>query len=403
MVNRIKIDLFGIVQGVGLRPYVWNLAQKYKLGGFIFNNSKGVNLEIEGQKSDLEKFIEEFKALALPLARIEKYNFQKVKPLNEKEFIIKKSHLKTKNDFTLISPDIPTCPDCLKELFDSSDRRLKYPFINCINCGPRFTIICDIPYDRKKITMKEFKMCPLCQGEYDSFLDRRFHAQPNACFICGPHLELINNKGKRIETKDIIKETVELILQGKIIAIKSLGGYHLACDAFNKKTLKTLRERKDREDQPFALMADCVSSIKKFVHVSREEEKILLSKICPIVLLKKNKNCVILEEVAPKQNYLGFMLPYNPLQHLIFKELRKAGEKNPILVMTSGNLHDEPIIYLDDDAKNKIGKISDYFLLNNRSIYMRCDDSIARIFHKNTYLLRRARGIVPEPIFTNKI
>ncbi len=396
MSYRLHIKIEGKVQGVGFRPTVYRYAVQNKLTGWVSNTSSGVILEVQGKRADVKSFTATLRKF--PPSRSEITNIQiiKIKPQKETSFKVLSS-IAGKEMKTRISPDIAVCKDCLKELFDEKDRRYLYPFINCTNCGPRFTIIKNIPYDRTNTTMKEFKMCKSCQSEYDNPSDRRFHAQPNACEICGPQISLIqNSKGKRqnLETgKDAIKKTVELLKRGKIVAIKGLGGFHLACDALSDKAVKTLRSRKYREDKPFALMAKDLKTIKRYCEVSPEEEKLLLSWKCPIVLLKKKNGSSVSKHIAPNNKYLGFMLPYTPLHHLLFSKLS-------VLVMTSGNISDEPIAYDNDEAIQRLKNIADYFLIHNRDIYIRSDDSVTRIFPptKKEFVLRRSKGYTPDPV-----
>ena len=285
-----------------------------------------------------------------------------------------------------------TCKDCLKELFDPSDHRYRYPFINCTHCGPRFTIVKDIPYDRKFTTMAPFIMCETCQREYDDPGDRRFHAQPNACPKCGPKLTLLDDKGRKINVPDVISEVCRFLKDGKIIAIKGLGGYHLACDAMNKDAVSALRSRKFREHKPFAIMVKDVETAKTLCYVNDEEEKLLNSTIRPIMLLKKRPDCPVAESVAPCQEYHGIMLPYTPLHHLLMVE------SGLVLVMTSGNISSEPIVYHDDEAFERLSRIPDYFLVHDREIHIRTDDSVSRVWHGKEVIVRRSRGYCPYPL-----
>ncbi len=434
MMQRVEIKVKGAVQGVGFRPFIYSLATKYLLNGFVLNNTEGVIIEVEGEKETLKKFTLDITQSAPPLSRIEKIQTETLPITGYKTFTIKpSSSLVVGNRHAcslLISPDIAICDECLHELFDPSDRRFGYPFINCTNCGPRFTIIKDIPYDREKTTMHKFKMCNLCQEEYENPQNRRFHAQPNACPSCGPKVELveadstrdnnINHNQKITPTKNAcsttgmrperspINETVKLLKQGKIVAIKGLGGFHLACDAQNQEAVASLRRKKYREEKPFAIMAKNLEIVKSFCSVNECEEKLLNAERRPIVLLKKKKNSLIADEVAPKQKYYGVMLPYTPLHHLLFSQLRGEtlrGEplstfnyELSVLVMTSGNISDEPISYKNEEALSRLNHIADYFLLNDREIHIRCDDSVTRCFLDKEMLIRRARGYVPEPI-----
>ena len=386
-----KIFIDGIVQGVGFRPFIYNLAKRFELNGFVYNNSEGVYIEVEGDESKLSKFINAIKDEAPPLALIENIVVEDIEVKGCDSFTITKSE-ESESKFVLISPDVSTCPDCTAELFDPKDRRFEYPFINCTNCGPRFTIIQDIPYDRPKTTMAKFGQCPACKQEYTDPGNRRFHAQPNACPVCGPSVTLYDRNKSSINIDSPIDETVKLIEEGHIIAIKGLGGYHLACDATNQQAVQTLRDRKRRIDKPFAVMIPDSSFLDKICEYDKEELEFLSSIQRPIVLLKRRNDSPIVKETAPGNNYIGVMLPYTPLHHLL---LRKA---NKPLVMTSGNLSEEPIAFDDDDAYERLSKIADYFLINNREIYVRCDDSVSAKLGDNMTMLRRSRGYVPYPI-----
>jgi len=390
MKKRIRIRYEGAVQGVGFRPHIYRLAQAYHLSGWVNNDSAGVTVEVEGEDSEIESFLKESVEKAPVLARIRSVQKSEIALEGGNKFLIRESE-KNQAVSTQVSADAATCPDCLKELFDPQDRRFRYPFTNCTNCGPRFTIIEKIPYDRPYTTMKVFKMCSECEAEYHNPEDRRFHAQPNACPKCGPELVLLDANGKRIKG-DPIRNAIMLLKKGKIIAIKSLGGFQLAVDARNQRAVKTLRDRKIREDKPFALMAPDLESIKKYAEVSDAEADLLLSPERPIVLLKKLPGQKLASSVAPNQKNLGFMLPYTPLHHLLMQESKM------ILVMTSGNLSDEPISYQDLEAKKRLKRIADFFLTHNRRIHIRCDDSVVRVFEKDIYPLRRARGYVPRPL-----
>lgn len=393
--KRLKIHLSGVVQGVGFRPFIYNLAQALKLKGWVLNSSDGVWIEAEGEEEKLQEFLERIPREAPPRARIEKMEFVQIEPASYQSFEIKESQ-QEKGKFSLVSPDIATCPACLKELFNPADRRYRYPFTNCTNCGPRFTIIKALPYDRPNTTMKKFKMCPLCQKEYENPTDRRFHAQPNACPTCGPSLSLlIKKEGKFYPYRegDIIKKTIDLLKEGKIVGIKSLGGFQLACDATKEAVVQRLRSLKKRPAKPFALMVKDLEVLKKIAKVSLAEEKLITSPEAPIVLLRKKEPCALAEEVAPKNNYLGVMLPYTPLHHLLLKE------SEMILVMTSGNLSEEPICAGNEEARKRLGNLCDALLTHNRDIYSRYDDSVTRLFRGKTQIIRRARGYAPYPIF----
>ena len=288
-----------------------------------------------------------------------------------------------------------TCDDCLRELFDPEDRRFRYPFINCTNCGPRFTIIEEIPYDRARTTMREFEMCIECRAEYEDPLNRRFHAEPIACHICGPQLFwLQSGVDQQAESADAVEQTRRLLLKGEVIAIKGIGGFHLACDALNSEAVERLRQRKYREDKPFAMMAESVAVIREHCEVSKAEEELLLSERRPIVLLERKPGSIIPNAVAPGVKNLGFMLPYSPLHHLLLKNLDRP------LVMTSGNVSDEPICFDDEQVVGRLAEIADYFLLHDRRIHMRTDDSVTRVHDGREMILRRSRGYAPQPIKT---
>ncbi len=389
--SSIRIEIKGIVQGVGFRPFIYNLARRYHLNGYVLNDTRGVEIEAEGAKSDLDRFLLQIKCSPPPQSRIEQIKVKKCPAKGYKSFIIKESESK-KTRTVLVSPDLATCDDCLDELFDPDDWRFGYPFLNCTNCGPRLSIIQDVPYDRNKTTMSAFKMCPDCKREYHDPTNRRFHAQPNACPVCGPQLILTNSKKEAIDTEDPAALTVRLLKQGHIVAVKGIGGYHLAADATNSRAVSALRKRKYREDKPFALMAKDVKTIRKFCYVNPQETKLLQSVARPILLLRKKDSRLIAPEVAPLQKSWGVMLPYTPLHHLLLSS------SELILVMTSGNQSDEPIANEDEDAFQRLHRIADYFLFHNRKIHRRCDDSVTRVWRGEEMILRRGRGYVPVPV-----
>ena len=388
-ITRAKIFVYGVVQGVGFRPFVDRFAQENHLTGWVLNSSSGVEIEVEGEKSDLELFIKGFAQAAPPLSLITHMEVSYLPPIGHTSFIIKKSIIK-KNNFTLISPDVAVCRECLEELYDPHNRRYHYPFINCTNCGPRYTIIKDIPYDRQNTTMEKFTMCSACAKEYSDTNNRRFHAQPIACWDCGPKIWL-EDLEKKIKVTDPIKRVNELLAQGKIIAIKGLGGFHLVCDGQNEKAVQNLREKKIREEKPFALMVKNLQDIQTFCFVSKEEEASLSSPKSPIVLLKKKNPSLIAPSVAPKSRHFGVMLPYTPLHSLIM-------EGHFALVMTSGNISHEPIVISNKEADQKLKGIADFFLFHNRKIYTRSDDSVVFVNQGKESLLRRSRGYCPLPI-----
>ncbi|MBU0661747.1 carbamoyltransferase HypF, partial [Patescibacteria group bacterium] len=388
--KRTEINITGIVQGIGFRPFIYNLARRYSIRGWVLNNEKGVLIDAEGEDGNLDLFLKDISRLAPPLALIETFDVRCLVPLNYTTFEIRKSE-EVQDKFVLISPDVATCDQCLTDLFSPKNFRYRYPFINCTLCGPRFSIIQDIPYDRHKTTMSLFKMCPVCQEEYEDPTNRRFHAQPNACPACGPLLCLKYRDGKEV-FGDPIEKTLGLLAGGEIVAIKGIGGFHLACDAKNQEAVSSLRFRKFREDKPFAVMCRNIEAVKEYCEINKEEEKLLLSVERPIVILRRKEDSSIAHAVAPHQNTLGVMLPYSPLHHLLLDGLIKA------LVMTSGNVSDEPIAYKNEEAFERLSRIADYFLFHNREIHMRCDDSVTRIIEGKPYILRRSRGYVPFPI-----
>jgi hydrogenase maturation protein HypF len=386
-----SISVRGIVQGVGFRPFVYGLAVKHNLKGWVYNTSEDVRIEIEGAADAIKQFERELKGKAPPLAYIENIDVKYHPPRGYKNFEIRQSQAQA-GKYQLISPDVATCQACLGELLNPEDRRYRYPFTNCTNCGPRFTIIEDMPYDRPKTTMRYFQMCPQCQAEYDNPLDRRFHAQPNACPKCGPQVKLVDNQGNLVAGSNPIYVASQLLKEGKIVAIKGLGGFLLACDATNDTVVKTLRHRKNRPSKPLAIMVTTIKEAKKHCYVSPKEEKLLTSPQNPIVLMKWREDSSVSREVAPNLRFLGIMLPYTPLHHIL---LRDTGLP---LVMTSGNLSEEPIARDNDEALRRLCGIADYFLVNNRDIYSRYDDSVALVERGVSQLVRRARSYAPYPI-----
>ena len=397
--ERRRFAVQGIIQGVGFRPFVYGLAHRLGLVGFVRNDSEGVTIEVEGTPHSLDEFERALRTEAPLLARIDVVATQSIAPLYEANFQIVQSEANAQRR-ALVSPDMAICDDCLRELFDPADRRYRYPFINCTNCGPRFTIIKDVPYDRVKTTMRVFPMCPDCQAEYENPQNRRFHAQPNACPTCGPQVCLVDDAGDLAPCADPILEAAELLAAGDILAIKGLGGYHLACDALNVEAVQRLRQRKQREDKPFAVMVPDLAMVQRLCDVGPEEAALLQSHRRPIVLLRQPVGCPVAPEVAPQQHTLGVMLPYTPLHYLLldaFASQREDGR--PVaLVMTSGNVSDEPIAYQDDEACTRLASIADGMLLHDREIHMRCDDSVTRIVAGAEQTFRRSRGYAPEPI-----
>ncbi|MEL7633501.1 MULTISPECIES: carbamoyltransferase HypF [Sporomusa] len=386
----VHIHITGIVQGVGFRPFVYNLAEQYGVRGWVSNNANGVELELEGSQTAITGFIAALKHQAPPLAVIEAITVAGCEPCGYAGFSIRPSvdgQCKT----ALVSPDVATCPNCVRELLQPADRRYRYPFINCTDCGPRFTIIEDIPYDRQATTMRRFTMCPACQAEYDNPANRRFHAQPNACPVCGPAYRLLDNAGRQLSDGDIFARAAKLIAGGSILAIKGIGGYHLAVNAREEAAVARLRARKVREDKPFAVMAGSLAAAKAHCLVSAAEEQLLTGAARPVVLLAKGDNCRLAGSIAPGNPYIGVMLPYTPAHYLLLGQ-------DDIWVMTSGNSSDEPIAYQDDDALARLNTIADYFLVHDRDIYCRADDSVVRVVEEQPYFIRRSRGYVPAPV-----
>ena len=414
----LNIAIKGIVQGVGFRPFVFNLANELSVKGFVTNTSEGVVINAEGD--DLSVFMERLKSGAPPLARIVSMDSIPAEFRGYDDFTIRESA--ESGSFTLVSPDVSICEDCLRELFDENDRRYLYPFINCTNCGPRYSITRSVPYDRGNTTMGVFRMCDECASEYGDPGNRRFHAQPDACARCGPRVTL---QGRDAEGADPVAEAIGMLKEGRIVAVKGLGGFHLACDAGNPEAVGRLRERKRRSNKPFGLMASDVDTVRAFCHVSSEEEALLRSSHRPIVLLRKKAGLPLPEAIAPRNSYVGFMLPYTPLHYLLF--YHPCGGAAPArtahfsaLVMTSGNISEEPIVTDNEEAISKLSGIADAFLLHNRDIFMRVDDSVVRLIDTKSApgreggalecprepetdrsyfsFIRRSRGYAPDPI-----
>jgi hydrogenase maturation protein HypF len=377
--ERRAIVIRGIVQGVGFRPFVFGLASRLKLSGFVRNDDGQVMIEAEGDSQTLDRFVAEVSERPPALARIESVWWERREPLGGNEFRIETSQATAggTQGAVFISPDVATCADCLRELRDPSDRRYRYPFINCTNCGPRLTIVTGAPYDRQRTTMASFAMCPVCQAEYDDPRDRRFHAQPTCCPTCGPQLEMLDAAGKHLVSGDPITPLVAALRGGRIVAIKGLGGFHLACTALDDQVVRELRGRKHRDEKPFAIMVSDVAAARGFCDVGAEEESLLQSQARPIVLLSKGASGGgrrVAQSIAPGNPSLGVMLPYTPLHYLMFDQLNGLP-----LVMTSGNRSDEPIAHENDDAVARLQGIADLFLVHNRRIHVRCDDSVTRV------------------------
>ncbi len=388
--KRLKIHLNGTVQGVGFRPFVYRIAKELGLKGYVLNDSFGVEIEVEGEKENLDRFLLKLNQEKPPLAHIYSQHIEFLEPIGYKDFEIRKSEGSGEKE-VLILPDIATCDECLKELFDLRDRRHFYPFINCTNCGPRFTIIEKLPYDRPNTTMKVFKMCCECQKEYEDPLNRRFHAQPNACPVCGPWVSLYNSDKELIaEREKALKLLIDAIREGKIVAVKGIGGFHLICDATNEKSIRLLRERKRRQEKPFAVMFRDLSQVEEYANPTQLEKGLLLLPERPIVLIEKKKE--LAPSVAPKLKRVGAFLPYSPLHHIILRELDMP------IVATSGNLSDEPIVKDNEEALEKLSDFADYILVHNREIKRRCDDSVVKVIGGIPTPIRRSRGYAPLPV-----
>ncbi|MGA2283675.1 MAG: carbamoyltransferase HypF [Candidatus Dormibacteria bacterium] len=389
-VRRLRIRVEGVVQGVGFRPFVHGLAARLGLGGLVGNDGQGVFIEVEGGVDRLDAFLAALEAEAPPLAVIDRVETAPIAVVGSPEFAIVPSDPGGEHQ-TLISPDTATCDACLGELFDPRNRRFRHPFINCTDCGPRFTIIRDVPYDRPLTTMAAFAMCADCAREYTDPGDRRFHAQPVCCPACGPSLRLVDRHRAPI-AGDPVAAVVELLRSGRVVAIKGLGGYHLAALATSEAAVATLRARKHREDKPFAVMVADLATARLLGEVGPAEERALASPRRPIVLLRRTPGDAVAPSAAPGNRFLGVMLPYSPLHHLIARDLTVP------FVLTSGNVSDEPIAYRDDEALERLSGIADAFLTHDRAIHMRTDDSVIRVFAGRETPLRRSRGFVPQPV-----
>lgn len=385
----------GIVQGVGFRPTVYTYAQVHGLTGWVLNSANGVEIEVHGLSHSIENFIAKLRHYPPKMSRIDSFEVWDVPKRAFTEFVIIESQ-DDPGDFLPVSPDLNVCPVCLRELFDPSNRRYRYPFINCTNCGPRFSIVKKIPYDRPNTSMAAFPLCEACAAEYHDPSDRRFHAQPVACPVCGPKIWFQTNQGIRTEAEDALRITRDWLQEGKILAVKGLGGFHLVCDAQNQSAVATLRRRKLRSGKPFALMSFDLSTIEKFAIITAEEKKQLESVQAPIVLLNPtDAGKKLAQIVAPDQSTLGFMLPYTPLHYLL---LEKETGFPEVLIMTSGNLSEEPIVTDNEEALNHLSRIADGFLMHNRPIETRIDDSVLSTFRDQIYFHRRARGYAPAPL-----
>jgi hydrogenase maturation protein HypF len=386
--SRIRVE--GIVQGVGFRPFVHALAKRLELSGVVGNDARGVFVEVEGTPEAVAAFTEALTLEAPPLAVIERVEFEPLAPRGGTGFAIVESEAAGERQ-ALISPDVATCADCLAEVFDPAARRYRYPFTNCTNCGPRFTIVTGVPYDRHRTTMAGFAMCDLCAAEYHDPTDRRFHAQPVCCPACGPSLRLVDPEGHP-RPGEPLAGTAAYLAAGEVVAVKGLGGFHLAAVASLEEGVARLRARKHREDKPFAVMAADLEAVRALCHVGAAEEAALVSSRRPIVLLRRRSEAALAPSVAPGNRHLGVMLPYTPLHHLLVREVGTP------IVLTSGNVSDEPIAYRDEDAFERLSGIADSFLVHNRPIHIRTDDSVSRLFRDRELLVRRSRGYAPQPL-----
>ncbi|WP_147533687.1 carbamoyltransferase HypF [Bacillus marasmi] len=396
MISAKKISVRGRVQGVGFRPFVFALADKYEMKGTVQNNMDGVKIHLEGESEQLCSFLEDLKNKAPRLSKIDSIIVNDAEIEHHCDFTIIKSE-RSGTSMLVIPIDSAVCDDCIEEMRNPDDFRYRYPFINCTQCGPRYTIIQELPYDRPYTTMGPFTMCPDCQKEYGDPLNRRHHAQPIACPKCGPHVLLFDSKGELLEINDPISETIRLLEKGAIIAVKGIGGYHLCCDARNEEAIQSLRIRKNRKVRPLAVMAASIDEAKKFAAVSSQEEEILKSPESPIVVLQKNHKKELADSIAPGMSTIGVMLPYTPLHHLLFEN-----SKAKCLVMTSANPSGLPMIYTEDQVFHYLKGICDYYLIHNRVILHPVDDSVVQLNSENQDFLRRSRGYVPDPLPINR-
>ncbi len=391
-IERARIEIRGVVQGVGFRPFIYRVALAHGLVGWVINTSGSVDVEAQGPRSAVEAFLAEVKSTLPPLARIDRFDVDWVPVAPASRFEIRASQAQP-GRYQLVPPDIATCDECRADLFAPDNRRFSYAFTNCTNCGPRFTIIADVPYDRPMTTMADFPLCEPCRAEYQDPMNRRFHAQPNACGSCGPHLWLAGADGGRLEVADVVVECAHRVLAGEIAAPKGLGGFHLACDATNPAAVARLRDRKKRPGKPLAVMVANVQEVERYCCLTPAEAALLASPAAPIVLLQRRSAApsAVAPNVAPGQEFLGVMLPYTPFHHLLIAAVGRP------LVMTSANCSEEPIATGNREAVERLGDIADFFVMHNRTILNRCDDSVAMV-QGTTRILRRSRGYAPDPI-----
>jgi len=407
LIRTYSILVKGRVQGIGFRPFIYRQAKKLKLSGLVKNTKQGVLIECQGKNA--KNLLAILKNSPPRLAKITDISIKQQNRLRFKGFTIEKSPENgVLSDVVQIMPDLAVCPECVVDIENKQNRRFFYPFTNCTQCGPRYSIIYKLPYDRSRTTMRDFKMCPNCEKEYSDPTNRRFHAQPNACPVCGPWLILISTKTTKashikIDNQKTLENAAKLLQKGKILAIRSIGGFLIACDAYNDKTVKQLRIRKNRPDKPFAIMCKDLKAARKLCHISREEVQILKSQVSPIVLLrKKSDKTGISDQIAPKNSYLGIMLPYTPLHKLLFNVSRETFRCPDPLIMTSANPKNSPIIANSAEIRQKLPYTADYILDHNRPIESRCDDSVVFSF-KGPIIVRYSRGFVPQPILLKNI
>ena len=400
--TRVRARVQGVVQGVGFRPFVYRLAREEQLGGFVLNDERGVVLEVDGRADAVVSFLSRLARESPPLAVVERVDCDRLESTGERDFHIVESVRSGEAD-ALVAPDAATCEDCLAELRDPRDRRFRYPFINCTNCGPRFTIVRGVPYDRPATTMAGFAMCAACRREYDDPGDRRFHAQPNACPGCGPHARLLDADGTPHDSgdsADAVAAAARRLAEGAVLAVKGIGGYHLACAAADEQAVRALRARKRREDRPFALMVRDLAAAEHFLCLGDSERTLLTSVARPIVLAQRRASARVAAAVAGDLPELGVMLPYAPLHHVLLDDLAQLGVD--ALVLTSGNASDEPIAFRDDDARLRLAGIADGTLVHDRPIETRTDDSVVRVVavggERQALVLRRSRGHVPASV-----
>ncbi|MDJ0601433.1 MAG: carbamoyltransferase HypF [Crocosphaera sp.] len=392
--KRLEIIIKGAVQGVGFRPFIYRLATELNLKGWVNNSASGVFIEVEGTPTILEQFLARIPQEKPPISQINSLESSWLDPVDYTSFKIR--HSSSGEKTAIVLPDLSTCSDCLQEVFAPNNRRYLYPFTNCTNCGPRYTIIEELPYDRPHTTMKSFTMCESCQAEYENPLDRRFHAQPNACPLCGPRLQLWDQKGEILaQENDALNLSINALKEGKILALKGLGGFQLLVNGRNRESVQQLRQRKHRPHKPFALMYSSLEAIKQDCEINELEEQLLTSPQAPIVLLKRKNHLHLSPEITPNNPYLGVMLPSTPLHHLLLHNLDFP------IVATSGNLAGEPICIDEKEALNRLKNIADLFLVHNRPILRPVDDSVVRVMAERDMIIRRARGYAPFPITLN--